>query len=175
MSTYNADSIKILSDLEHIRKNPGMYIGDVTNPHHILQEAIDNALDETINGFSSGFEVYINHLEGGDMEYQVVDFGRGIPSGYKEIGDKKVSILEALLTKSNSGGKFDSGSYLNSTGVHGLGMKCINALSDSMLVQSTNNGIMGTIETINGEPIREVNYVAYDFKPIFFILLATLF
>lgn len=165
MSTYNADSIKILSDLEHIRKNPGMYIGDVTNPHHILQEAIDNALDETINGFSSGFEVYINHLEGGDMEYQVVDFGRGIPSGYKEIGDKKVSILEALLTKSNSGGKFDSGSYLNSTGVHGLGMKCINALSDSMLVQSTNNGIMGTIETINGEPIREVNYVAYDDKP----------
>lgn len=157
---YNADSIKILSDLDHIRKNPGMYIGESAgeNPRHLLQEAIDNAMDEAMNGYSEGFEVHIEKLASDDMVYTVVDYGSGIPVGYKTIGDKKVSILEAILTKSNSGGKFDNTAYLNSSGVHGVGAKCINALSNKVVVVSTNNGVTGKIECVEGEPVAEVKY-----------------
>lgn len=157
---YNADSIKILSDLDHIRKNPGMYIGESAgeNPRHLLQEAIDNAMDEAMNGYSEGFEVHVEKLASDDMVYTVVDYGSGIPVGYKTIGDKKVSILEAILTKSNSGGKFDSIAYLNSSGVHGVGAKCINALSNKVVIISTNNGVTGKIECVEGEPVAEVKY-----------------
>ena len=103
---YNAENIKVLSDIEHIRKNSGMYIGDVDTPHHLLQETIDNAIDEVTNGYSNGFEVHITKTPEDDAIYKVVDYGRGIPTGYKEINGQEFSILEVLATKSNSGGKF---------------------------------------------------------------------
>lgn len=156
MDNYNADSIRILSDLDHIRLNPAMYIGELDTPHHLLQECIDNALDETINGFSDGFEVYI--ANNGNVTYRVVDHGRGIPYGTKEVNGKEISILEALTTKSNSGGKFDSKSYLNSTGLHGLGLKCVNALSDNLTIISVNSGYKGHLECFEGEPVDPVVY-----------------
>ena len=156
MDNYNADSIRILSDLDHIRLNPAMYIGELDTPHHLLQECIDNALDETINGFSDGFEVYITN--NGNITYRVVDHGRGIPYGTKEVNGKEISILEALTTKSNSGGKFDNKSYLNSTGLHGLGLKCVNALSDNLTIISVNSGYKGHLECFEGEPVDSVVY-----------------
>lgn len=156
---YNADSIRILSDLDHIRLNPGMYIGELDTPHHLLQECIDNALDETINGFSNGFEVYITN-NSGNMTYRVVDHGRGIPYGTKEVNGREISILEALTTKSNSGGKFDSKSYLNSTGLHGLGLKCVNALADNLTIISVNENKIGHLECCEGEPLEPVVYKA---------------
>lgn len=158
MNEYNADSIRILSDLDHIRLNPAMYIGDIDNPHHILQESIDNALDECLNNFSDGFNINISKNKDGDMTYQVTDYGRGIPYGIKEVNGKEISILEALTTKSNSGGKFDSKSYLNSTGLHGLGLKCVNALSDNLIITSINNGYKGHLECVKGEPTKPVIY-----------------
>lgn len=161
MSNYDANSIRILSDLDHIRYNPSMYIGDIDNPHHILQECIDNALDECLNGFSDGFDVYVTKTDG-SMTYRVADHGRGIPHGTKEINGKEISILEALTTKSNSGGKFDSKSYLNSTGLHGLGLKCVNALSDNLTVISVNDGYKGHLECVEGEPLDPVVYKKTD-------------
>lgn len=158
MDNYNADNIQILSDLDHIRLNPGMYIGDTLDcPRHILQECIDNALDECINGYSNGFEVYITN-NNGNVTYRIVDHGRGIPYGTKEVNGKEISILEALTTKSNSGGKFDNKSYLNSTGLHGLGLKCVNAFSDNLTIISVNSGYKGHLECFEGEPVDPVVY-----------------
>lgn len=164
MENYNADSIRILSDLDHIRLNPGMYIGELDTPHHLLQECIDNALDETINGFSNGFEVYITN-NSGNMTYRVVDHGRGIPYGTKEVNGREISILEALTTKSNSGGKFDNKSYLNSTGLHGVGLKCVNALADNLTIISINGDKIGKLECFEGEPIEPVVYKITKNKP----------
>lgn len=164
MENYNADSIQILSDLDHIRLNPGMYIGELDTPHHLLQECIDNALDETINGFSNGFEVYITN-NNGNMTYRVIDHGRGIPYGTKEVNGREISILEALTTKSNSGGKFDSKNYLNSTGLHGLGLKCVNALADNLTIISVNGDKIGQLECFEGEPVEPVVYKITKNKP----------
>ena len=156
---YNAENIKVLSDIEHIRKNPGMYIGDVDTPHHLLQETIDNAIDEVTNGYSDGFEVHITKTPEDDAIYKVVDYGRGIPTGYKEINGQEFSILEVLATKSNSGGKFDSKAYLSSSGLHGLGLKCVTALSDRVKITSINNSVEGIIQLDNAEVTVPVNYV----------------
>lgn len=162
-SNYTADSIKILSDLEHIQQNPGMYIGECDTPKHLLQEAIDNAVDEVVNGYSKGFEVHINKTTADDISYSVIDFGRGIPTGYKEINGKTISILEALATKSNSGGKFSSDgeekAYLYSAGVHGLGMKCITALSDEFTIKSVNDGKVGIFHSVKSEITDPVIYI----------------
>lgn len=158
--SYNENNIKVLSDLEHIRLNSSMYIGDSKDcPRQLLQEAIDNAIDEVTNGYSDGFEVHIAKTPEDNAIYKVVDYGRGIPTGYKEINNKKVSILEALTTKSNSGGKFDHTAYLSSSGLHGLGLTLINALSDRMHVESTHENIIGVVDMVNGEIVVPVNYV----------------
>lgn len=157
LNSYDESSIQILSDIEHIRKNVSMYIGDnIEDPRQLLQEAIDNAIDEAVNGYSNGFTIYIT-VDKNESKYIVKDFGRGIPAGYKEINGKNISILEALTTKSNSGGKFDNKAYLSSAGLHGLGMKCINALSDSMYIRTVNNGILGEIYLCNGEITSDID------------------
>ena len=164
-NTYNSDSIKILSDIEHIRLRYGMYISDnIETPNHLLTEIIDNSIDEVVAGYSDGFEVYINKSDTDDMTYKVVDFGRGIPVGYKELDNKKVSILEALITKANSGGKFDNKAYLSSAGLNGVGSTVVNALADKMHIASVYNKKFGEIYTENSIPVNDVIYTDTD-KP----------
>lgn len=157
-SNYDADSIKILSDLDHIRQRSGMYIGD-NGVAHLLQEVIDNAIDEIECHGSDKIEVHINKSVTDDMTYTVVDSGAGIPVGYKEVNGKKVSILEAILTKTNSGGKFDNAAYLSSAGTNGVGSTVVNALADEVMIWSTHNGVTGEIRCVNGEPVAPVKYV----------------
>lgn len=156
-SNYNADSIRILSDLDHIRQRSGMYIGD-NGVAHLLQEIIDNAIDEIECHGSDKIEVHINKSVNDDMTYTVVDAGSGIPVGYKEVNGKKVSILEAILTKTNSGGKFDNTAYLSSAGTNGVGSTVVNALADEVIVTSIYDGIEGTIHCVNGTPVEQVKY-----------------
>ena len=131
---YNADSIKVLGDIQHIQSRRGMYIGDAIDPRHLLSEIIDNAIDEVQAGFSNELIVFVDTHEN---RYTVRDFGRGIPHGKKmmENGEEK-EILEVLLTKSHSGGKFDNSSYNYSSGLNGLGMTITNALSNEMIIIS---------------------------------------
>ena len=154
---YTADSIKILSDLDHIRHRSGMYISD-GGVAHLLQEALDNAIDEVECHGANLVKVDITSSTDNDITYTVVDNGAGIPTGYKEVNGKTVSILEAILTKTNSGGKFDNTAYLSSAGTNGVGSTVINALSDDVRVVSTYNGITGEIHCINGVPVEPVEY-----------------
>lgn len=147
---YDADSIKLPSDMEHIFMRPGMYIGEEDTPKHLFVEAVDNAIDEAMNGYSNLTEVSYDTKKN---EISVTDHGRGIPHGYKIIKNSsgkvidKMSVIEALMTKNNSGGKFDNESFKIRGGLHGLGMKIINALSDHVWVQSRRDNEAVTYES----------------------------
>lgn len=157
-SDYNADSIKILSDLEHIRQRSGMYIGD-NGVSHLLQEVMDNGIDEIECHGSDKIEVHIDKSVNDDMTYTVIDSGAGIPVGYKEVNGREISILEAILTKTNSGGKFDNTAYLSSAGTNGVGSTVVNALADEVIIVSTHDGVTGKIHCVNGEPVEPVEYI----------------
>jgi DNA gyrase/topoisomerase IV subunit B len=115
-----------------------MYIGDGNDPRQLLSEIFDNAIDEVQAGYSPELRVYVDTVKN---QYRVRDFGRGIPHGTKtlETGEQK-EILEILITKSNSGGKFDNSSYNYSSGLNGLGLTITNALSTSMSITSYRKG-----------------------------------
>lgn len=157
MNNYNADSIKILSDIDHIRLRSGMYIGDNSSTIPLFNEAIDNSIDEVIAGYSDGIIVDCS-VNDEQATYTIIDNGRGIPTGTKEVNGQELPILEAIITKANSGGKFDNSAYLSSAGLNGVGMCCINALADTMFVHSVNNGIVGEIKTENGIVVTPVEY-----------------
>ena len=142
-NNYTSDNIQVLSDLDAVRQNYGVYIGDNQTPVQLLQEAIDNAIDEVTNGYSDIIEVHIEKDTADNMKYTVVDNGRGIPTGTKIVEGKEMSILEAITTRLNSGGKFNNSAYLSSAGLHGMGMCIINALSDDFTVFSVSNGNCG--------------------------------
>lgn len=132
--SYTSDSIKVLSDREHIQLRKEMYIGEANDPRQLLSEIFDNAIDECQAGFSSEIIVNINTKIG---SYSVRDFGRGIPHGKKKLDNgQEKETLEIILTKSNSGGKFDNSSYNYSSGLHGVGVTVTNALSRSMTIIS---------------------------------------
>lgn len=141
--SYNADSIKVLSSIEHIKLRKGMYLGESLDPRQLISEIYDNAIDEVQAGFSDKIIIKVNTSTN---EYIVRDFGRGIPHGKKTLsnGDKK-EVIEVLMTESNSGGKFDNNSYSYSAGLNGLGMTITNALSLEMEVTSFRDGkfVMG--------------------------------
>jgi DNA gyrase/topoisomerase IV subunit B len=157
MDTYNSDSIKILSDLEHIRLRSGMYIGDNSNTTQLFNEAIDNGIDEVVAGYSDSLVVDCQ-VDDRQATYTIKDTGRGIPTGYKEVNGQEVAILEAITTKANSGGKFDSKAYLNSIGLNGVGLCCITALANSIFIHSTNNGVTGEIKIEDGNIVSPVEY-----------------
>ncbi len=142
---YDASSIDILDPVEAIRKRPGMYIG-FTDERGILQlfnEVLDNAIDEYLAGYASKVEIEIK-----DGLIGIKDDGRGIPTGYNP--EKGKDTLELLLTHLHSGGKFDNESYKISSGLHGVGLKAVNALSSYMKVVSMREGKIRQIESYKG-------------------------
>lgn len=157
MDNYNAESIKILSDIEHIRLRFGMYIGSNADTFPLFNEAIDNSIDEVTAGYSDSLTVDCV-VDSKQAKYTIIDTGRGIPTGTKEVNGQEVPILEAIITKANSGGKFDNSAYLSSAGLNGVGMCCINALADSMFIHSVHDGVVGEIKTEDGVVVTPVDY-----------------
>ena len=133
---YSADSIQALEGMEHVRKRPSMYIGDVGSRglHHLVYEVVDNSIDEAMAGYCSEISIEINK----DSSLTVEDNGRGIPVGlHKKEG---VSALEVVMTKIGAGGEFDKDSYKVSGGLHGVGVACVNALSESLTARVFREG-----------------------------------
>lgn len=150
--TYDVEDIKVLKDLEAIRKRPSMYIGSTgyIGLHHLIYEVVDNSIDEAMAGTCSKILVVVNK----DNSVTVIDDGRGIP--VKRMKKLKKSAVEVILTTLHSGGKFSGDAYKVSGGLHGVGLSVVNALSNKLIAEIRRDGYIFKQEYKKGKPITKL-------------------
>src|SRR5215213_6182238 len=163
---YGAKDLEHLSDLEHVRERPSMYIGDTTprGLHHLVYEVVDNSIDEAMAGYATTVTVSVN----ADGSVTVEDDGRGIPverhEQLSEQMDREVSTLEGVMTVLKFGGKFTKGAYQTSGGLHGVGVTVVNFLSEWCEVEVCRDGQVYHQEYERGIPKTDVRRVGHTTK-----------
>jgi DNA gyrase subunit B len=152
---YTGENIKILEGLEAVRLRPAMYIGSTGDMglHHLVYEVVDNSVDEALAGYAKKIDVII-HV---DNSITVIDDGRGIPVDMKTLPNgERMPTVQVVLTKLHAGGKFDSSTYKVSGGLHGVGVSCVNALSQEFNVEIWRDGHTWEMDFSCGDPVSEL-------------------